>query len=126
MASMPVMLAGLWSGARLYLLYDFVGDQHRFIEFFRSVHHAVSDGVDLRVVLDASDGGIGQVVEYGFDGSLMVGESEGLYFFRSVGFLEFEESVGESDFLYSAFGHGVVCIGIDQFVFHGTAAAVKH
>ena len=63
------------------------------------MHHAVSDGVDLRVVLDASDGGIGQVVEYGFDGSLMVGESEGLYFFRSVGFLEFEESVGESDFL---------------------------
>ena len=110
--------------AVLDLVENLVSDKHALVELLGTMYHAVTNGVDFAVALDAAYLGVGEVGQDCLDGTFVVDEAQLLNLFRAVGFLEFQECVGQTYFLYAALGHCLVVIGVDKFVLHRTAAAV--
>ena len=105
-------VGGVVEGCDVVALFDhvlhLVVDKHAFAELLCSVDHAVTDGVDFLVVLDAAFDGVGEDVEDCLNSAVVVDEAEFEDGFRAVFFLVFEEAVGETDFLNTAFGEDSV------------------
>ena len=112
--------------AVLDLLKHLVGKEHALAELLGAVDHAMAYGINLVVGLDATHFGIGEDVEHSLHGTLVVDEAQLLNGFRAVGEFVFEESVGETDFFHTTFGHDVFALGVNEFVFYRTAAAVEN
>ena len=87
-----------------YLCLYGIVDKHAFAEFLAAVHNAVSYGVDFAIALYAAFLGVGEYVENGFNGVLMVDVAKFHNVLRAVGTFEFKETSGEADFFNTAFG----------------------
>ena len=112
--------------AIFHLLDHLVGDEYALVEFLTTMHHTVTDSVNLTKVLYAPFLGVGEYVENSFHTLFVVDMAKLFDLFAAVGTLELQKAVGESDFLHAALGHGDISVGVNQFVFHRAAAAVKH
>ncbi len=68
------------------------------------MHHTVTHSLDFIKALDAALGRVGEQVEDGTDGLLVIGEAELDSGFCAVGFLIFKESVVEAELFGSSLG----------------------
>ncbi len=102
------------------------GDEHALAEFLAAMHHAVTHGVDFVETLDAAVVGVSEHVEDSLDGALVVGDVQVDVLLGTVVKFQFDECVGQTDFLHAAFGQRLVLLDFNQFVFCGATAAVQH
>ena len=90
------------------------------------MHHAVTHGVNLLQVLDATIFRIYKGIENGLDGTLVVGKTQVDVLLAAVIKLELDEAVRQTDFFYTALSEGLVLFNLDEFVLGRAAATVKH
>ncbi len=56
----------------------------------------------------------------------MIHQTEFFDLFGAVGELEFQKTVVKTDLFHAAFRHNILRDGVDQFIFHRTAATVQN
>ena len=88
------------------------------------MHHAVTHGVDFLQVHDATILGVNEGIEDGLDGTLVVGETQVDVLLAAVVKFQLDETVRQTDFLYTALGEGLVLLDLDEFVLGRAAAAI--
>ena len=91
----------------------FVVNENALVELLATMHYAVTNGIDFVEALDAAKFRTGEQVEDSLDCSIVVGDVKLKYFLRTVGELEFNESVGQTDFLNSTFSQNIVSLDFD-------------
>ena len=107
-------------------LLDFGGDEDALAELLAAVDDAVAYGLDFGVGGDAAYLGVGEDVEDGLDGALVVGLAEFAHLLGAVFELELDEGAVDADFLDAALGEDNLAVGVDELVFYGAASAVEN
>ena len=101
-------------------------DQHAAGEFLAAMHHAMTNGVDLLIILDTTVSRVSQDTQDKLDTLLMTGDILLEDHLLAILVRQFQESAGQADLLDSTLGHHVARSHIKQFVLDRATTAIQY
>ena len=121
--SMPLMLAGLCSGANgthsRYLLHHFMVDEDAGGEFLGAVHYAMPDGDDLVHARDDAQRGVGEQADHAGDGGAVVKDRLHILVFIAAGALVVDDAVLLAHPFQQPLRHQRARGHLDELIFDG-------
>ena len=91
----------------------FVVDENALVELLATMHYTVTNCIDFVEALDATELLAGEQVEDGLDCTIVVGDVEFKNFLRTIGELEFDKCIGQTDFFNSTLSQNLVSLDFD-------------
>ena len=101
-------------------------DQHRLVEFLTTMHYAVTNGLNLLQVLDATDLIVHQSLKNQLDTYRVLRHRFLNFHFLSVRQLNQQERVGQTDLLNAALGHNGLALHFKELVLDTATSAVQN